>query len=203
MQWTQGAILLLLASGAFASSYLCPRANVLFLNTTLGDANSDGDVEFSGTGGGLLSFPSRLEEIPERGTDWDDWGIELRPCSTAEFLCRRVIQSRRGDPKVDEYTLAIPRVLRPGQEYAFESLSIVTQSVAPASSSTDRPARINVTIMQRVDGKERLTRLTIEQSRGVIYWDGFRFGPSESGSGEMCVLRLGKGFFADAEIRQP
>jgi hypothetical protein len=157
------------------------------------------ETTFSGSSDQSAPFPNALADIPRKPSDWDRWLIKAISCSTAEFLCRRIVLSRRGDENEVQDILAVPRIVAPGREYTMGNLRIETRAVG--NLGKDGPRRIRVTIWRSSDGVDLPTVLMLEEGRGVIYWDGLRFNASAHGGGQLCALRLGDGIFSNIRIR--
>ncbi len=72
--------------------------------------------------------------------------------------------------------------------------------LAAYSSQANRNA-ITITLWQLIGNKEIPMELTVEEGRGLTYWDGIKWDQDAPGAGEMCVLTPKLGLFSSVSIK--
>jgi hypothetical protein len=162
--------------------YYCPRGN----------AQLNGNDHHL-TGVAVTPYPLRLgpaADIQSSKTLY--W--ELSDCSDKQFLCleAQALRSNRS------FRIFTPRLIEPGATYKLGSAI----AVAMDSTSNSERSRAQLVIRQEIAGKGVSFKITLEEKRGIVFFDGIDFwGDTEfSSSGETCALESRLGYFSEVKI---
>jgi hypothetical protein len=179
---------------ANAIVYFCPRGDMGLVGSV-----RDGEGLLSASHGGFaLHWPRTPDDILKTGGDRVLLNLKMSDCSNAEFLCAQVTHVQFEAPSF-EYRLVVPRVIVPGKAFEYQGIQGVTQLARRGTQSVE--PRVQVITRQDVGGRDMRLGLTVEQGRGVIYWDGFFFAAEQIGNGETCALRYELGLFSTAQLK--
>jgi hypothetical protein len=196
-----GAIVPMLIACACASAversttpwdaYYCPRSSVLlqWLPAAPGK-NGLGSYRVA-----FEPFPRDAEKIGKGGHVLMHGGFVLQDCSDDQFLCMQI--SGREDVVRDHY-IFVPRTVIPLHNYEFRGMRAVS-----GSNYYSRAGALPITIWQKFGEKLVPITVTVEDRRGVVYWDGIDFWSRDQRSAEMCVLQGARGIFADVRVNAP
>lgn len=176
--------------GELPISYACARGNTSFT----------GYLSERKLYGGYSSMPNYFPKSKEGVPNFFDVGaglIQFVDCSDARFRCASIEQKYTADRPVWTYIIAVPRDLSLRGEYRVREAQLSIRQALP-SIADDMP-RIQIAIQQKIEGKDVEMRLTVEEKRGIIYWDGFRMNSPSSDNGQLCVLRTDSGLLAQVQ----
>lgn len=179
------------ASGASPASnsqypieYFCPHSNVTLVANKL---------EARLFGRAYKPFPRSQSEVEQSTVGF--LSFALKDCSTAEFVC---LEAKRATPS-DSFFLVVPRRLEAGRDYEFRGV----RAVAFYSTSSGQNA-IQVVLWQPLGLYAGPFKLTMEQKRGVVFWEGIRFLDGSSASdNETCLLQSTKGLLHEVRLVIP
>lgn len=170
--------------GDYPYDYYCPVSDVML-------AANETDMRFFGHA--YVRFPQSVPETGEATTSW--FGASFRDCSTPEFNCFEVEAS----DSAPSFYLFVPRRLEAKREYVLHGARAVT-----AFATTPHIRAIQVTLWQPPSKVTPPMKLTIEQSRGAVFWSGISFwDDARADSGETCILQSQKGLFNQVELLLP
>jgi hypothetical protein len=112
-----------------------------------------------------------------------------------QFYCMQI--SGREDT-VREHYVFIPRTVIPLHNYEFKGMRAVSGTNVQSMSGA-----LPVTIWQTFGDKWVPITLTVEDRRGIVYWDGIDFWSRDQTSAEMCVLQGARGIFSNVRVNAP
>lgn len=186
-----------LVAGPMASAFdlYCPRSDLTFQFMTLreGDQSEEGMP----LGGVPLHFPRDLDGLKNHAGEMEGIGFSLEDCSDSKFFCKKVKQGNWEGPSMT-YFLIVPRKIVRNREYSMNGVRILTR-VGTTLDGKKNPLG-QVTLWQKIGDKEMPIELSLEEKRGVVYWDGIWFEADAAAAPEMCVLTSESGLFADVKI---
>jgi hypothetical protein len=170
--------------GGYPYDYYCPVSDVTLA------AN---ELEMRFFGHAYVRFPQSIPETGEATIGW--YRASLTDCSTPEFACVQVEAANTAR----SFYLFVPRRLEAKREYTLHGARAVTTfATAPHISA------IQVTLWQPPGKEMQPMKLTIERSRGVVYWSGMGFwDDARTDSGETCILQSPTGLFNQVELQLP
>jgi hypothetical protein len=194
------ASIFILSANIFAGNYYCPRTN-LFLEHLTNDLDPKG-LYSSGMEGIDEPFPRAQADIGKE-PNYGRLNFETKICSTEDFECIKFTQNRNLFQKESVFYLFMPRVVELGKEYSFKGMRLFTNvsHTAQSGGSSRAAPIIQATIWQKIGEVETPMKLTIENKRGVIFWDGVDFWNGRYNVGETCILQSKKGFFLNVSIK--
>lgn len=170
--------------GGYPYDYYCPVSDFTL-------AANERDIRIFGHA--YVRFPQSVPEAGEATTSW--FGASFTDCSTAEFACIEV----KGADTARSFYLFVPRRLEAKREYTLHGARAVT-----AFATAPHLEAIQVTLWQPPSKAISPMKLTIEVSRGVVFWSGISFwDDGRSDSGETCILQSRKGLFNQTEVLLP
>jgi hypothetical protein len=195
-----GVVLLLscLAVPASALEMFCPRANLVLSAQTPESGGSRDDIVMLASAAAPTAFPRALTDIVSPPPDVNVARMKLVDCSTREFNCK-LVTFDNAEGKQQEFLLVLPREIHPGVEYNFRGVRMLAR--LSRYSSPRNVAAAQVTLWQRIGDFEMPMELTVQQSRGILYWDGLNFTPGNGGPGELCVLTSESGLFRSTGVK--
>lgn len=170
--------------GGYHYDYYCPVSDVTLAAS---------ELELRLFGHAYVRFPQSVPETGEATINW--FGASLKDCSTTEFACFEV----EGRNASHSFYLFVPRRLEAKREYRLHGARAVT-----AFATAPHIDAIQVTLWQPPSNAMPPMKLTIEKSRGVVFWSGVSFWNNEgSDSGETCILQSRKGLFNQVDVLLP
>jgi hypothetical protein len=171
-------------SGEYLYDYYCPLSNATL---------SAGEHDLRLFGHAYIPFPQSVAEIGRATKSW--FGARLADCSTADFVCFEV----KAANIVDSYFLFAPRRLEAPKEYQLHGARAVS-----AFSTAPRSDAIQLVLWQPEGRTTPPMKLTLEKSRGVVFWSGIAFwDEAPRGADETCVLQSPTGLFNQVEVVVP
>ena len=191
------AILLAWVVGPAADAFdlYCPRADLTLQFMTIREGEKTEHA--LPLGGAPLHFPRDLATVKNHAGEMEGIGMSLDDCSDSKFFCKKVTQGNWEGTSLS-YFLIVPRKIVRNREYSMNGVRILTR-VGTTLDGKKNPLG-QVTLWQKIGEKEAPIELSLEEKRGVIYWDGIWFDADASAAPEMCLLTSDTGMFADVRI---
>lgn len=173
------------------ADYYCPRSNV----TLRPGPALEGRQSFGSVTVVLEPFPKTAEEVNTDGHVRMHGGFLFEDCSTDAYLCWKV-SGREGT--VQTHYIFVPRILEPLKNYEFNGMHAVS-GINVVSGVEMLP----LTLWQKFGNKVVPITLTVQDRRGIVYWDGIDFWSSTQATAETCALTSGRGIFSEVRVRAP
>lgn len=166
--------------------YFCPNSNTTFVREP---------DRLSLVSGPYIPFPRTIEDASRHDAEPVRRLVMTRDCSNSEFSCIR-IEPGAG---IAGFFLFSPRQLFVGRAYNFNGMQVIAAS---ASFSTPQNPVGQLTIWQRIDGREVPITLTLKSKVGAIYVDGLELwnSPTAGRRPETCSLVSSTGFFSEVVV---
>jgi hypothetical protein len=180
---------------AVALDFYCPRADMTLQSITYREGErTEHLIPF---GGFPLHFPRDVDTLKSHAGEMQGINIALDDCSDSKFFCKKVTHKNWEGPSIT-YFLIVPRKIFRNREYTVNGVRILTR-VASTIDGKKNPLG-QVTLWQKIGETEIPMELSLQEGRGVIYWDGVRFDVEGSREAEMCILTSETGMFSDVRI---
>jgi len=182
-----------------AFNMYCPRSNLKFSQNSPALPDLTREIVLVTNAGAPMFFPRTARELRGGADDVSGIAMTLTDCSTSTFLCRRVTLNVWEEPATIFY-LVMPKVIRPRQEFDFQGVHIVTRVAAITRKQSEQTFQL--TLWQLIDGRSVPMELTIQEGKGMIYWDGIRLSKDDgTNEPELCVLDSEVGLFSSAKLQ--
>ena len=189
----------LISYQVFGHDYYCSRSDI-FLRYLPNPGASYASLS-SGSDGYSEVYQ---RTVPDGGSSVGKITFGISDCSNDKFECLHFLEGQSNKKDFDFY-IFLPRLLEANKEYEFKGIKLLTKvaGVSPfMSGGKSKIPIIQATIWQQIDGQETPIKLTVEEKRGVIYWDGLNVWPEKFNIGETCILQSEKGFLSDVKIKK-
>jgi hypothetical protein len=182
---------------ALSAQMYCPRGNLLLRTTSETETNPGERSFLTISSDWPENFPASGKDI-KVGGDISTASIEMADCSDRKFLCKSARIVDRHD-EVQQFYLVVPRVVEVGREYTYRGVKLITRAAIYPRS--EHLLAVKITLWQKIGGVEAPMELTVQDGRGVTYWDGVKFDLRQTGNGELCVTTSDTGLFGSLTVR--
>ena len=119
--------------------------------------------------------------------------VSFQNCSDADFFCMDA-RVRSDDPPLRIFAprkVETPRIYQSGK----------ARAVVVPTATENRSQRAQITIWQPIGLEDVAIKITVEEGRGIIYFDGINFWhPDLFRDGETCALESKAGYFSEIKI---